>query len=204
MGAMIDLVLGLAANVTVLLGVVVWGWAPGNVWLSFLLESVAVGITTALRLRRAGAGPTQMDHLFWSVWYGGFTLVQAVFVAVTAGITGIRLDVTLFAPIALVLVRLSAEVLDILLEPPQRRPWMLVPPITRMVVLHVGVLVGFGLALAALAEGTLDRPLVSGPGWVLTGATVPIAVLMGVKTVAELGVGLAWALRSAWPGRAAT
>lgn len=189
------LLLGIASNVTVLLGVVAWGWAPGNVWIAFLVESLAVGATTALRLHRLGPDATAMDHRFWLLWYGGFTLVQAIFVAITAGLTGVRPDLTLAIPVVLVLVRFGAEVLDIVTAPTVRRPWLLVGPITRMVVLHLGVILGFGLALAAAADGTLDRTVLTASGLALTGAAAPVAVLMGVKTVAELGVGVAWALR---------
>ena len=192
---LLDLLLGLTANLTVLLGVVAWGWSPGNVWIAFLLESVSVGVTTALRLHRLGPDGTWMDHQFWMVWYGGFTLVQGIFVAITAGLTGVRPDHTLAIPIALVLVRASAEAVDIMSGPPQRRRWMLVGPITRMVVLHLGVILGFGLALAGAAGGILDRPVVSGGGWTLTGAVAPVAVLMAVKTLAEVAVGAAWAVR---------
>lgn len=184
-----DVLLGLIANLTVLLGVVAWGWAPGNVWIAFLLESVSVGVTTGMRLHRLGPRSPLMDYEFWMVWYGGFTLVQAVFVAITAGLTGVRPDLTLVVPIALVLVRGAAEALSIIAAPPHPRPWLLVGPITRMVVLHVGVILGFGLALAAAANGTLNQPVLTAAGWSLTGAAAPVAVLMLVKTIAEVGVG---------------
>ncbi|MFP5415315.1 MAG: DUF6498-containing protein [Actinomycetes bacterium] len=189
----VGLLIGIVANGSILLGVVVWGWAPGNVWIAFLAESIAVGITTALRLHRLGPRAGGMDRTFWVAWYGGFTGVQAIFVAISAWLTGIRADVTLAIPLVLVLVRFSAEVLDILSGPTQRRPWMLVGPITRMVVLHVGVILGFGLALTSAAEGALDRPVVATPALILTGAAAPVAALMAIKTVAEVGVGVAWA-----------
>lgn len=188
------LLLAIVANVTVLLGVVAWGWAPGNVWIAFLLESVAVGVTTWLRLNRLGPRAPAMDHRFWAVWYGGFTVVQAIFVAITAGLTGVRADASLALPVALVLMRLAAEMLDIISTPPVRRPWLLVGPITRMIVLHVGVILGFGLALAAAVEGALDSPAPVGANLGLSGATAPLAVLMAVKTLAEAGVGVVWFL----------
>lgn len=193
----VDLLLGLLANLTVLIGVVAWGWAPGNVWIAFLLESISVGVTTAMRLHRLGPRSTQMDHRFWTVWYGGFTFVQAIFVAITAALTGVRPDLTLAVPIGLVLVRGAAEALSIKTSPPQPRPWMLVGPITRMLVLHLGVILGFGLALSAAGDGTLRDPVLTIAGWVLTGAAAPVAVLMAIKTLAEIGVGTAWAWRTA-------
>ncbi len=189
---LIGVLLGVVSNVTVLLGVVAWGWAPGNVWIAFLAESIAVGVTTAMRLHRLGPGGSLMDHRFWLVWYGTFTLVQGVFVAITAFLTGVRLDPTLAIPLILVIMRFGAEVLEIGSAPAQRRPWLLVGPITRMLVLHLSVILGFGLALGAAAEGALDQPYITTPGLTLTGATAPLAVLMAVKTVAELGVGVAW------------
>lgn len=192
-----DVLLGLLANLTVLLGVVAWGWAPGNVWIAFLLESISVGVTTAMRLHRLGPGSTLMDHRFWTLWYGGFTVVQAVFVAITAGLTGVRPDLTLAVPIGLVLVRGAAEASSIMSARSQHRPWLLVGPITRMLVLHVGVILGFGLALSAAGEGTLHDPVLTLAGWVLTGAAAPVAILMVIKTVAEIGVGTAWAWRTA-------
>ena len=197
LGGVFDLLLGLVANVTVLLGVVVWGWPPGNVWIAFWLESVSVGVTTGLRLYRRGPKSTLMDHTFWTLWYGTFTLVQGVFVAITAWITGVRPDVTLAVLVVLVLVRGAAEALSILAAPADGRPWLLVGPITRMLVLHLGVILGFGLALSAAGNSSLQNPVLSLGPWTLTGAAAPLAVLMTVKTLAELGVAGAWAARAA-------
>ncbi len=208
LGGVFDLLLGLVANVTVLLGVVAWGWPPGNVWIAFWLESVSVGVTTGLRLFRLGPKSTLMSPTFWALWYGGFTLVQGVFVAITAWLTGVRPDVTLAVPVALVLVRGAAEALSILAAPANGRPWLLVGPITRMLVLHVGVILGFGLALSAAADASLASPVLRMGPWTLTGAAAPLAILMAVKTLAELGVAGAWAARTALrerePGRDAS
>ncbi len=192
---------GLAANVAMVWGVVVGHWPPGNVWIAFWVESVSVGALTWLRLRRietAGraAGRAARGLIRSSMflpWYGVFTLVQGAFALVTAAFTGVVADFSLWLPVALVLVRFGVDVLDVSTARPVPMPGMLALPITRMVCLHVGVLVGMMLAIIALDGSNL----VPGP-LALAGVTprmLPVLVLLVIKTLAELAVSVVLAGR---------
>lgn len=194
------LLAGLGTNLLLAYGVIAWGWAPGNVWLTFALENVALWLLTTARLRRSAASGTRggMPAGFFFPWYGTFTLVHLIFVSITAALSGIDPGLALWLPIALVLARVGEDALA--LVGPLRRnepPTALTPVITRMLVLHVGVIVGMGLALSSASD--------PGFGWAsVFGQTVavralPLLALLGLKTVAELGVYAVTAWRAGGP-----
>lgn len=185
---------GLLTNLVLIWGVVYGGWAPGNVWLAFLLESVTLWLLTTFRLRRFGTRKGSMDASFFFPWYGIFTLVQAVFAIITAVLSGVVPDLTLWVPVALVLARAAAEAVDIAsaARTGRTRP-VLTPVITRMIVLHVGVILGFAAALSA--GGRSGQP-VDVLGVTVPAAALSVVILMAIKTLAEIGVGLVLGVRA--------
>ncbi len=190
------LLAGLATTLLLAYGVSAWSWAPGNVWITFALENVALWLLTTARLRRSEAAGRVggMPASFFFPWYGTFTLVHLVFVGITAAFTGIDPGLSLWLPIALVLARVGEDALA--LAGPMRRDEPLpplAPVVARMLVLHVGVIVGMGLALSTRDPG-------HGGATVLLGLpvdprAVPLLLLLGIKTVTELGVFAATAWR---------
>lgn len=80
----------LAANLLPLFGLLVLGWSGFSVVLAYVLETVVVGVYTALRIwivaKKRGENAAMV--FFFSVHYGGFVGIQTIFVLIGAGDAG--------------------------------------------------------------------------------------------------------------------
>ena len=80
----------LAANLLPLFGLLVLGWSGFAVVLAYVLETVVIGVYTALRIWIVANknGENAVMVVFFCVHYGLFVLVQSIFVFVGAGHAG--------------------------------------------------------------------------------------------------------------------
>ncbi|WP_224275094.1 DUF6498-containing protein [Nocardioides lacusdianchii] len=199
----------------------VWAvWAGhmsvGDVFVVYWLENVAVWAITIVKVRTArgvpgraasswklNGRPVDPDDprplaFFFALHYGIFTFVHGVFAFVMAFLAGGELHPAswLLAGVALGLSHLASLWInwydggERLVVSAQRAMWL---PYPRMLVLHVGILVGFGLVMGTVAPG-------GSPGGVREVA--PVLVLLGLKTVVDLGLHL-WERSRAGAGAAA-
>ena len=184
------LLLGVVVNFVLLYGVVVLGWSPGSMFLLFPVESIGLGVVTAVRLWHPGtpnddmrAGPIPLGVLVFSAIYGVFTIVQIVFVGIVTAAIGVVADATnLWLPLALILVRLA---MDLWLSTRQSvgAAAIVVPPIIRGLTLQVSVVLG----MVYVTDGQpLDLVRHTIAGHSLTTAMMPVAVLLIAKTIIEV------------------
>ncbi len=176
----------------------------GDVFVVYWLENVAVWAIAIVKVRtargagRPGAATMTMNGrpvdpsdprllaVFFAVHYGIFTLVHGVFAFVMASLAGgeLHLGTWLLAGLALVLSHLVSLWLN-WFDGGER--WRVSPtgamwqPYPRMLVLHVGILIGFGLVLSSVGSAETPSGLAQ---------LAPVLVLLGLKTVVDLGLHL--------------
>ncbi|WP_204912228.1 DUF6498-containing protein [Microlunatus spumicola] len=192
--------LSVALNLLIVVGVLVLGWPAGNVFVLFWAENVVLGLVTLVRISTAGPDGTGRltTALFFVVHYGIFCAVHAGFTAVVAWRLGTDLTfVALGLPVALVVLRYAVE-LATWFGPEGLREWSTpsraaAAPYPRLVVLHVGLLIAFGLVLvgffAALPDSPLaayDRVLAALPPWLGRPAVLAVVALVVLKTLADV------------------
>ncbi|MFT4227320.1 DUF6498-containing protein [Micropruina sp.] len=213
----------LATNLFVLAGVIVWDWPAGNVFLVFWIENAILGVTTAVRIATAEGpveGQPRSDSIlrfptwgrvgFFVVHYGIFSFVHLVFVTILAIGAGVEWSFwALGMPALLIALRYVVDLVrDWFLGGRRRRVnaeqafWS---PYPRLIVLHVATLLGFfvafpfgsgGLARApwsAAVDGV--RAWLASFGYSLSTGVLLVALLMILKTVADLATIRGWTSR---------
>lgn len=197
------LLLGLAVNVATLIGVTRFGWPPGNVYLLFWIENAVVGATTMVKVLTArgrqadgGTGFQLNDRpagpvaaaLFFSVHYGIFCVVHLAFTAILAYRIG--MDPTwllLGVPAILIVFRYVVELATNWFGAGVRdrvtpgQP--MIAAYARIVVLHVAVLLGWGVGDLGERLGWLTRLL---PAGMDSPEVALVVLLLGLKTVVDL------------------
>ena len=201
------LLLSLVTNVATLIGVVYFGWPPGNVFLLFWIENAIVGLTTVIKVATArgrapdGSSGFEINNspagpvgaaLFFTMHYGIFCTVHLVFTAILAYRLGI--DPTwlmLGLPAVLITVRYTIELITNWFGAGVRdratpgQP--MIAAYARIVVLHVAVLLGWGV-------GDLNERIGWFTKWLPQGLNSPeigmVILLLGLKTVVDLGTTL--------------
>lgn len=213
-GARLALGLSLVWNALTLLGVLAFGWPPGNVFLLFWAENAVLGLCTLVKVATArGAVPSHVHvsgiaasgnpvllAVFFAFHYGLFCVVHLVFTIFVAVSVGVESSFLLLGfPVVLLAVRYTVETLTTWFGPEgQRRttaPGMaMFAPYPRIIVLHLAVLVAFGLTIghgaAASARGAWTErlaPLLATlpAGWRTPGVAV-VLLLVLLKTVVDL------------------
>lgn len=188
----------------------------GDVFIVYWLENVAVWAITIVKVRTArGVGkpgsvrmtmngrpvdPSDPRPLafFFALHYGIFTLVHGVFAFVMAFLAGGDLHPWTWLLTGLVLALSHLGSLWVnwydggerLRVPPASAMWQ---PYPRMLVLHVGILVGFALVLQTVGSAGTPSGLEQ---------LAPVLVLLGLKTVVDLALHL-WERSRAAPDPAA-
>lgn len=205
-----------ALNAVTLLGVLVWGWPPGNVYLLFWIENAALGVATIPRIASArGAGPAATINdrpasaaalaAFFVVHYGIFCLVHAAFTGFVAYAAGVRLTLPyLGLPAVLILVRYAVETAFGWFGPGGQR-WTVSPtqaavqPYKRVIVLHLAVMAAFALTLSRRTGHTPDElhrfvePLLRLlPDPIATPGVLAVLILLSVKTVVDVVTTRRW------------
>ena len=168
-------VLSLLLNLVTLAGVVALAWPPGNVFLLFWCENVVLGLCTLVRVATARAvdAPGARSRLrftvndrevappssragyvaFFGLHCGIFCVVHLVFTVVVAVLVGTETSwLFLGLPVVLVLVRYGVELASTWFGSDglrgQTSPGRaMMQPYPRIVVLQLGVIVGFALVL---------------------------------------------------------
>jgi Family of unknown function (DUF6498) len=204
--------LAVGLNAISVLGVVSFGWPAGNVFVLFWVENAVIGAWNAVRILtargdgrgeraptitingRPTAGKPITLALFFSVHYGLFCLVHAVFTGFVAYTLGVEASfVFLGLPIVLIVIRYTVEVDTVWFGAGQRDvvspAKAMLQPYPRIIVLHVAVLIAFAVTLSQLdgsAVPDLLQPTVTSLG-ALAGRDVwLVLLLLGLKTVADV------------------
>ena len=202
---------GLVAGNLVPLWAVWQGWmSVGDVFITYWLENVAYWAITIVKvatargaLGRAGSSlrlngrpydPSRSGSLafFFALHYGIFTVVHGVFAFVLAFTAGGDLHPAswLLCGLALALSHLASLVVNWFGEGERDRvsaPAAMLIPYPRMLVLHVAILIGFGLVVGTAGVDGVPRGLAQ---------LAPLLLLLGLKTVVDLALHL-WERRRA-------
>jgi hypothetical protein len=195
---------GLARLVTALLLVVVnllpvWAVATeragmGDVFLVYWLENVVVWACGIIRVATAegpGRGtvavttngvPGDMSSAkFFALHYGIFTLVHGVFAIIVAAVVGLRGGIGQVVLLSLAITASHLFSLGVNWFGREERKVVspgkaMAAPYPRMLVLHVGILIAFGVALDGWEHGENGNDQVTA-----------VAVLCAMKTLVDLG-----------------
>jgi Family of unknown function (DUF6498) len=191
--ALIPLFGTLLVNVIPLVGVVWFGWNVFEVLLLYWFENVAIGIAHAVRLeicaRTNAVVGGRSTAMFFVMHYGIFTAVHGIFVFVFFGLVGGglgKLTVDFAGPVAGIV---AWQVIFLFIDNWQSAGFrghapdaMMFEPYPRVFALHTTVIAG---------------------GWLLTEFGSPVwalAILVGVKSLFDLGVASISSMRSRTTG----
>ncbi|WP_210440108.1 DUF6498-containing protein [Nocardioides xinjiangensis] len=206
-----------AGNLSPLWAVRAGHMSVGDVFVTYWIENLAYWVITIVKVRTArGPGAASRVRMtvngkpvdasrpgalasFFAFHYGIFTLVHGVFAFALAFLAGGELHPAtwVLAGLALALSHLGSLWLN-WFDGGER--WRVSPatamwqPYPRMLVLHVAIIVGFGLTLRSV--GSADAP--SG-----LEELAPVLLLLGSKTVVDLGLHLWERRRAGSPAAAA-
>lgn len=203
-------------NLAGLIGVLAFGWPAGNVLALFWIENLILGFWSLIRVATArgtrdggtritvkGSGALNSragTALFFCFHYGIFCLVHGVFTLVVAFRIGFEPSVLWLAvPALLIMVRYAAETVTTWFGARGQRDRLspqgaMTLPYPRIIVLHVALIVSFGLTIAPDSSTgflggirdvvrTLQQHL---PIDVANDGVMVILILMLIKTVADI------------------
>ena len=206
------MLLAVALNAVTVLGVVALGWPAGNVFVLFWVENAVLGAWNVVRIvtaRGTADGRRRVTitvngrrrkpkkaglALFFCFHYGLFCLVHAVFTGFVAYSLGVRATFVLLGlPIVLIMIRYTVEVTTVWFGAGQRdvvsAEKAMMQPYPRIIVLHVAVIIAFGITLSQLDGSVVPDallPMVTAMG-ALAGRDVWLVLLLiGLKTVADV------------------
>lgn len=224
-GSATALALGLSLvwNALAIVGVLLLGWPAGNVFLLFWAENAILGLCTLVKVATArgavpggvrvtgilASGSPTLTSLFFGFHYGLFCLVHLVFTVIVAIAIGIEPTFLLLGvPVVLLAVRYAVETLTTWFGAGGQRSSVsaaqaMIQPYPRIAVLHVSVLLAFGLGVGAVAASPslaewserVGPVLAALPADWRTPGVAMVVLLMVVKTVVDLFT-TRWALRA--------
>lgn len=206
------MLLAVALNAVTVLGVIALGWPAGNVFVLFWVENAVIGAWNVVRIVTArgdgrGERPIRMTvngrptapkpvplALFFCFHYGLFCLVHAVFTGFVAYSLGVQASfLFLGLPIVLVMIRYTVEVVTVWFGAGQRDvvspARAMGQPYPRIIVLHLAVLLAFGVTLSQLGASAVPdllRPTVTAMGARAGRDVWLVLLLVGLKTVADV------------------
>jgi hypothetical protein len=209
---LLPVALAVGLNAITVLGVVVFGWPVGNVFILFWVENAVIGAWNAVRILtargdgrgeraptitingRPTAGKPITLALFFCVHYGLFCLVHAVFTGFVAYTLGVEASfVFLGLPIVLIVIRYTVEVYSVWFGAGQRDvvspAKAMLQPYPRIIVLHVTVLIAFVVTLSQLDGSSVPdllQPTVTALGSLAGRDVWLVLLLIGLKTVADV------------------
>lgn len=205
--------MSVVVNALTLVGVLVFGWPPGNVFLLFWAENVVLGLCTLVKVAtsqavagetlevngRKRAGTPAMFSLFFVLHYGIFCTVHLVFTVIVAVKIGIEPTFLLLGfPLILIVLRYAVETWTTWFGRGQLRQTTspgvaMMQPYPRIIVLQIAVIAAFSLVLGGPSSDRAEsvRELL-GPvlrllpeAWQTNGIGA-VAVLVLVKTVVDV------------------
>ncbi|MFX4272066.1 DUF6498-containing protein [Propionibacteriaceae bacterium Y1685] len=185
---------GVATNVVTILGVLVWGWPPANVFLLFFGENLILGVVTFVRLVTLPE-PNFGLAAFFCLHYGIFAVVHGVFTAMTViGLDPVFDFWWLGLPLIFIAIRYVVELITgwflgggrLRGTPPNQ---VMFSPYPRVVVLHLAVILG-----SQYSEGTgTGADIINGAhdifssiGLDLDRGETLVIMLMLIKTVVDV------------------
>jgi hypothetical protein len=209
---LLPVALAVGLNAITVLGVVVFGWPAGNVFILFWVENAVIGAWNAVRILtargdgrgeraptitingRPTAGKPITLALFFCVHYGLFCLVHAVFTGFVAYTLGVEASfVFLGLPIVLIVIRYTVEVYSVWFGAGQRDvvspAKAMLQPYPRIIALHVTVLIAFVVTLSQLDGSSVPdllQPTVTALGSLAGRDVWLVLLLIGLKTVADV------------------
>lgn len=217
-GVALAVALSVAWNAVALLGVLLLGWPAGNVLLLFWVENAVLGLVTLVKVVTAQGEPTgtltvngqprqgspALYGLFFTFHYGLFCLVHLVFTGVVAWQIGVEPTFWLLGlPAVLLVVRYAVETATSWFGADGQRRTIspsqaMGQPYPRVIVLHLAVLLSFGLVVGGAGVDGLPAWLSAvtdllPPGW-RTEGVLAVALLLVIKTVVDL-LTTRWVLR---------
>lgn len=183
-----------ATNVVTILGVLVWGWPPANVFLLFFGENLILGVVTFIRLVTL-PNPNIGLAAFFCLHYGIFAVVHGVFTAMTViGLDPVFDFWWLGLPLILIAIRYLVELVTgwflgggrLRGLPPNK---VMFSPYPRVVVLHLAVILGSQFSEgkgtgADLIDGAHD--ILSSIGLEVGPGESLVIMLMVIKTVVDM------------------
>lgn len=217
-GIWLSIGLSVVVNLVTLVGVLGFGWPPGNVFLLFWCENAILGAVTLVKVATAqaparngvrinGGRPQHSAGLlaaFFVFHYGLFCVVHLVFTLIVALQIGIYLGWWyLGLPVVLIGIRYTVELVTTWFGSPGLRrstapDRAMMQPYPRIIVLHLAVLVAFGLVVTGSSGGSFGgidltaiadqlRPVLDWlpPAWRNPGVLV-VVVLLLLKTAADV------------------
>ena len=195
-----------------MLGVIVFGWPAGNVFILFWVENAIIGLIGVVRIvtargtggkrpnltvngRPVHPGPVGLA-LFFCLHYGLFCLVHAVFTGFVAYSLGVEATFWFLGlPIVLIMIRYAVELSTVWFGAGQRDvvspAQAMTQPYPRIIVLHVAVLIAFAVTLRQQSGGSVDiapslQPITDWLG-ALAGQDVWLVLLLiGLQTIADV------------------
>ena len=180
-------VIGLAilSSLVQFLGVLLWDWPVGNVFLLLWVENVIVTLLAIVRMftvRNApdgGMGMVLMNS-FGMLFFCG---VHAVFTFVLAFMTGLSLTPQMFLlPLAILVLRYAVEAVGLFI--PANRPTTISEAygfaMRRIFMLHIAIIACWGVVIFSL------RGLLSGDDSTANAPLLALGILLAIKTIAEI------------------
>lgn len=170
-----------------LLGVLVWDWPIGNVFLLLWVENVLITIVAigrVLSVRPEPGTSLTSSKVSTSFSLAFFTLIHGAFSFVLAFVTGLDLGAMWFTlPLIVLAVRYVVEALGTFsrVEAPRTVAQAHGFAMGRILMLHVAIIACWGVVIVGLTDR--DSPLASLP---LSLPQLALVVLLIIKTVAEV------------------
>lgn len=206
-----EVLLALATNLVLLLGLLLGYWPAGNVLLLLWVENVVLGAWTVVKIMTARVDPETRHPFFFVLHYGIFCTAHFVFIGVLTVWMGPEFTfLGLMVPIVLIAFRHTIDTLTVWFgsrvnerTTPTEAASSPYPP---LIVLHVATIIAWGLMVGSLtlgvqssfgSAGGIDWPSATKFQDFLTGLGLPLGdgvivalIVVLVKTVDEVLV--AW------------
>lgn len=219
--------MSIVVNLATLLGMVVFGWQAGTVFILYWIENAIIGLATLLMILTArGTVPDEITingrpvqgrrpgliALFFCFHYGIFCTVHLVFTVLVALKLGVDPPAVLVIPVVLLLVRWMVEVASTWFGAGERdrvSPGQVMGrPYPRIIVLHFAVIACFALFVVGSSDALaivepfrrLLAPLLGRFGVALDDGVVAVIILSLVKLVVDLVLTRRAVQRSGQPG----
>lgn len=190
-------------NLTLIVGVIAWGWPAGNVLALFWAENFILGLFTQVRIWTAHE-PTKRvpTTLFFLAHYGIFWTVHGVFALSVAFAIGFEPSfASLGIPLILLVLRYTNELVTVwflggqrMSMTPEQCMWK---PYPRVIILHVTTLLAFGYSMTSATKshspgGVLDvlNSVFKTFGIEPTPGVVTVTLLVLIKLIAEVFIDL--------------
>lgn len=205
--------MSIVVNLATLVGMIVFGWQAGTVFVLYWIENAIIGLATLLMILTArGTTPaditingravqgrsTGLIAVFFCFHYGIFCTIHLVFTVLVALKLGVDPPMVLVIPVALLVVRWMVEVTTTWFGSGERDrvspSQVMGRPYPRIIVLHFAVIACFSLFVVGSSDALavvepfrrLLTPLLGRFGVELDDGVVAVIILSLIKLVVDL------------------